>query len=435
MRKSLLEPLIADKLPAGAGLALVKDGERLTLLLQKVELPLDAWLAETGAPKPTLAATVERSRALLNVIVPDLVFTQAAAGPEVPATTARLSGLKLAGVALEPGKIAGAQLTGKVDAVPPGSIDLKFSVAHPGGLMPDAPAELEPLVRIDGKVEALPTALVDALANQDGLLVDVLGPDLGVDVAGTWPSTPGDPLHADLKSKKADVNVRAEFVDGLLVAKGEQGIDATLGLTPLFNKRIVGNLVPLMVDLQAPQGAKRAAITARDFQLPLSGDLRQLSADVRMDLGELQYRFLPGLGDLFGSKSADVAKDLALQPIALKIDKGVARYDSLVLPIGGRQLSFSGTFDLVDKKYKLDTKIPLSLLGKSVASSLQKAADYLDPETMVPIEIRGTSALPKIRIADEFLKQALEDAAGRALGKGLEGLLGGKDKKDKKKDP
>ena len=130
------------------------------------------------------------------------------------------------------------------------------------------------------------------------------------------------------------------------------------------------------------------------------------------------------------------AKQVALPTLKVVIAGGVARYDRMPFTIGGREFAFAGKFDLVKKELDLKTEVPLSLLVSKVSGELEKVRAHLDPNTKVPIEIRGTWPKPKIRLGDDFVKKVLGKAAEDALKKAAEDALkkGLGDLFDKKKD-
>jgi hypothetical protein len=161
--------------------------------------------------------------------------------------------------------------------------------------------------------------------------------------------------------------------------------------------------------------------------LPLDGDLSKLDGLVRVDLGEVSYALLPGLKGLFG---AQAPKAVRLPAFAVPIEKGIVRYEKLALPIGGREYSFHGSFNLVGGELNLGTSIPLELLGTRVSSELDKARGLIDGKTLVPIEIRGTWDKPRFAVGKGFLDDVVKKALGGALEQGLEDLF--KKKKPKK---
>jgi hypothetical protein len=118
-----------------------------------------------------------------------------------------------------------------------------------------------------------------------------------------------------------------------------------------------------------------------------------------------------------------------LPAFTVPIQKGVVHYEKLLLPIGGREFAFHGSYSLVDGSLQLGTQIPLEILGTKVSSELDKARGVIDGKTLVPIEIRGTISKPRFAVGQGFLDDVVKKALGGALEKGLEGLL-----KKKKKD-
>ncbi|MBI5431502.1 MAG: hypothetical protein HZA52_01595 [Planctomycetes bacterium] len=434
LHSKTLAPLLATYLPAGVSVELVTDGEAVAFTASELELALDPWLPAPGAEPEALSVALDRTKVKVELSLPSVRVRAPAVTPNGAPVDVTLRSLALTGVELAPGKLVGAKVTGELEATPPGSLALSISGVHPFGLLDDRGGALKPKLVVDGEVKQIPTALVDALAAQDGLIVDVLGAGADVKLHGTWPPDGADALSAELHSPSADLKVQASAAGGVLTSTGEQGLDASMIVTPLFGQRVVGSLVPLIADIRQVEGSKRALLSGRKFSLPLSGDLRQLNGEITLDPGALEYRFLPGILELFSDSAAKGMSSAKLEPVNVQITKGVARYERLALPIGGKTYVFKGSFDLVERAYKLEVELPLSALGKSVTKSLEGAADFLDPETKIPIEIRGNSAKPKLRIADGFLTKVLEDAAGRALEKKLKDLLDGdKDKKKKKK--
>jgi hypothetical protein len=147
----------------------------------------------------------------------------------------------------------------------------------------------------------------------------------------------------------------------------------------------------------------------------------------------VSYALLPGLSDLVGSLAS--MKSATLKPITVPIEKGVARYERLPIRIGAHEVPFRGSFNLVDRSLSLGADVPLALLGKKINSQLDAVREYLPPDLVVPIEIKGTWSKPRVSIAKSFLDDVVEKAAAKAAEKGLGGLLDGLlDKKKKKND-
>ncbi len=434
---------VAASLPEGAKLAFTAAEPALSIALSELEVPLGAFLGEPGVPPPPLSETVRGTHAKLRVDVPDLVYTQpavAGAASAVPISVeklhvlANLAGAKPAVFQVR-GGIAGAKTSEiKLDATCAdlGALLDAFSAAGEGA--PQVPASAA--IAVAGDIQGLPTALVDALASQDGLLVDVLGAEMNLELAGSWPSGGGEPLRAKFNSSTASFHVEASLDGTVLRSEDGTGIVAKLPLSPMFSERIVGKLVPLCVNASKAPGAAPVGLRVQNFQLPLDGDLSRLNALVELELGEFSYDLLPGLSSTLAplGLSSTTKRTTTLDKLSLPIKNGVVSYERLPISIEGREFAFRGAFDLSKLEYDLSTTVPLEALGSKLSSELEKVRKYLDPKLQVPLQLKGTWKSPKLRISDDFTKKVLKDAAEKAAGDalkgGLEDLFGGGKKKD-----
>lgn len=287
----------------------------------------------------------------------------------------------------------------------------------------------EPGAHVAATLTALPTALADAVLGQDGLLVDALGPRLEATVDAAWPATPERPIAARLSSGAAWLEVTATLVDGVLVASGE-GLRAEIGLTPLVSERVVGPLLPLVVDLSKPEGAEPVRLAVRDFRLPLEGGVTDVVADVSLDLGRVLYRFLPAVDQLLAAQglAQREAKVADLARFDVHVEDGQATYEGFPLSIEGEEYVFRGGYDLRSGALQLATEVPLRHLGGSVGREIERAREWLDPDLEVPVEIGGTLQRPRLSIDQRFLEgvveEALQGAVQKELRRGLDKLLG-----------
>jgi hypothetical protein len=402
--------------------------------------PTDAWFTglfppgaglrrAEGTPKPfTLALHSPRialpqgeqgwieslsgTTANLDVQLPDLVWNEAGAAPLA------LSGIGLrAELKREPGSIVTIR----------GPLDLELRALDALPLLAEAGGTGRFRVALHGRAQGVPVGVIDALAGQGGLLVEALGAraDLTLESAGL--SMQSGSFVLDLASPQGPAHLEGELKEGVLRVVKEKGGSAHFSLGPLTSERFVGRLVPLICEVAKPQGAAPASVEVDALAFPLDGDLAKLDGLLRVDLGEVSYALLPGLKGLFG---AQAPKPVRLPAFSVPIQKGVVRYDKLLVPIGGREYSFHGSFNLVDGELNFGTSIPLELLGVKVSSELDKARGLIDGKTLVPIEIRGPWNKPRFAVGKGFLDDVVKKALGGALEHGLEDLL--KKKKPKK---
>ncbi len=409
-----LDQQVGPLLPAGSSLA-VPDGKgSLQLTLRDVRLPLP-----TG---PVTADALSAASFHLDFTAPSLAYSDAkTAAAKSPAVVRDLR----IRADLAPGQLPAANLSAKIEGEPAGEITAVVRALDPFKTLADEKGLDHFHIAADVNAKALPTGLLDALAAQGGLLVDVLGPRLDLTLHSDSISFADGTFTADLHSDQASVHCdRGGMKDGVLYLEKVQGKNEALlartGLTPLFTERVVGSLVPTLVNVEKPKGSDPVSISVEELRLPLDADLSKLDALVRVSLGDVTYRLLPGLDGLLGKSGATSVR---LPEIRVPIKKGIASYDSLPIRIGGHDCQLKGTFSLVDKSFKMETQLPLAALGKGVSDSLDGLRGILDPSTMVPLELRGSWKSPKLRIGDDFLKKVAQDALKKQGGNLLEELL------------
>jgi hypothetical protein len=417
LTQAWLDQQVGPLLPAGSHLSL-PDGP-------DAKRALHLAVGELRLPLPQGALTADAFSAIsmqLSASVPNLAYSDAKTAAAGTPALVRDLGFE---VHVSPGKAPEAKLSAKIDGNPPGEIAASVRALDPMANLAGEKGLEHFHVAADASAKSLPTGLLDALAGQGGMLVDVLGPRLDFALHSDSISQADGTFTASMESDKASVRCdRGGMKDGILYLEKVQGKNEALlaraGLTPLFSERIIGSLVPALVNMEKPQGSDPVALSVDELRMPLGADLSKLDALVRLNLGEVSYRLLPGLTGMLGKGDATTVK---MPEIKVPIQKGVASYDGLPIRIGGRDCLFKGTFNLVDKSFKLDTQLPLSVLGKNVNGKLDGLRGILDPNTMVPLELRGTWKSPKLGVGDEFLKKVAEDALKKQGGNLLDGLL------------
>ena len=431
---ALLERLLAKQLPAGAKLELAGSDAVLLVQLEKLRAPLDRYFA--ADPSLALAELVENLDGHLDAQFPAFTYTHPPAAAGAQPSVVQLRDVRLS-ARMQAGAPANLDLTGAIDATPPGQLQAHVVVEKPAGFTASAPAAFPApgsRATLNAKLERFPSALLDVIAQQEGLIVDVLGPELAAEVSGSYPALADEPLRAKLRSNLGDVSLVSNLSDGVITSSGEQGLDAKVGLTPLFTQRIVGSLLPMLVQVRQDDPSKRALITGRNLALPLDADLSKLSGEILLDLGAVNYQLLPGLDRAFALAGAapPSMKNTVIKPIAIQITNGVARYERIPITIAGHELAFGGSADLAKHSFELGCKVPLSMLGSGVESQLDALRKVLDPKLEVPLEFYGSWSSPRMRLGKGFLEKTIKDAGKGALKgeleKGLGGLLGGKKK-------
>jgi hypothetical protein len=410
-----LDAQLGPRLPAGSRLALVDPRQPLHVIVSGLRFPLPTGEANAEA----LGAASLRA----EITVPDVAYSD----PKTTAakTPATLRGMKFT-AEVAPGSLFHATIASTIEGQPAGEITADVRALDPLLLLAEADGLDRFRLAADVRVKSVPTGLVDALSGQDGLLVDMLGASADASIHSDGISMTEGTFTASFESPQAKVSCdRGGVKDKILYLEKAQGKDeavlARAGLTPIFSERIIGSLVPIVVNVRQPEGAAPVLLSVEELRLPLDADLSKLDALVRIDLGEVSYQLLPGLQGLLGGPEG--GQIVRIPELRVPIRKGVASYDGLPIRIGGRDYAFRGTFSLVDQSFKMETQVPVSALGKKVSDKLDSLRGLIEPTTLVPLELRGTWKSPKLRVGDDFLKKLAEDALKKQGGGLLDGLL------------
>ena len=421
---ALIARELGASLPEGSRVELLDPDGALTLVLRGLE-----WSeVEPAEGQDPTAAALASARAELELTLPGLRLVTPSAAPDAAPVPVELGGLRAVAV-LAPESGLSLTATSRLAGSAEDAIDLRVAVPRPAEFLAEdtSSAPFEVALRC----RAIPTALVDAIAAQDGLVVDVLGASADVELDAKRPSE-GDGIRLALRSPTARLDLVGSLDDGVLRSPSEGGLSASMPLTPLYTKRIVGGLMPMLVGLTKAEGAPPAALEVTHFALPLDADLRKLACDIRLDLNQVSYRLVPGIADLLAAQlgGKGSARAFVVPPISLKVREGRVAYDALPLDLGDERMLFSGTFDLVTRELDLTTELPLAALGDTVTSQLAAGKFGLAPTTRIPLRLSGTPRKPKVSVPREFLEGLLKNAAEDAAKKGLNDLLNKALKKD-----
>lgn len=396
-------------LPAGTSIGW---SGALALVLRDLDLPVGGSSLDAAAVLPLANGALEL--ALPRASYRDAALT--AAGLQLELVEPKLALVLRAGQPAE--ATLSAQLAGATVGAIAAHATLRDLGALAGGALPPVDLEL--------KATGVSTAFVDAYTGRAGMMADVLGSNVDLELGARGLSKTSGELTGELHSPLARAKLSGRMGTALLVSVEQQRTDLDFALTALSSQRVVGSLLPMLVQVRPSEPDQRASLLLEQFALPLDGDLGKLSGRATLDLGSVDFGFLPGIAALLAPGLASKAQRLG--PYSLSIDKGVVRYDKLVIEIGGKPLAFSGSCDLGRAEMKLSVGLPLAYLGKGVNDVIEKNRQYLSPDLVVPLELSGSWKSPRVSIGKDFVKKLAEDALKNGLLNGLLDGLGGKKK-------
>jgi hypothetical protein len=261
------------------------------------------------------------------------------------------------------------------------------------------------LITAAGEATGFPTPLIDAIARQDGVITEALGPLTHATITAQSVSRTGGNLTAVLDSDRAEARVVGTINNGAFIQNGATTVRLK-EITPELGARFTnGN--PLIGRFEKSKDQAPAVITCEGLTIPLDKDFTKFNGTLVFDLGEARFAASTLLGKLVKTIGQPGSGEIGrrLQPFTVKIRAGVATYDRFSLPLGEFTLDTSGSVDLVNKSVDLVTYVPFGAVTDEIAgvfntglgSLLGSAIPTLEKATMVPIRITGPFKSTRIR--------------------------------------
>jgi len=295
-------------------------------------------------------------------------------------------------------------------------------------------------VSLTATLDTAPTALLDALLGQGGVLADALGPQASATIRAIDLSKTGGTIDATLDSPMAHARITGRVGEGVL----ELNEPATVQISrfgPGLMKRLSA-MSPVIGSIEKRPEDGPAVLTISSLRMPTDGDLRKLDAQLTLDIGAARFKASEAFAPLMGvvNWQTDTAIGQRLDPLVISIDKGVASTTGFALPLGEFVFESRGSYDLVTKDIDVVVLIPLGLLSDDVARSVERSTRQfagvlgqvgltMEPVTKIPFRLRGpiSSAKPQLDaqlLVDEFLGDQLkpEKILERGAGDLLRGL-------------
>lgn len=308
------------------------------------------------------------------------------------------------------------------------------SVLVKGGLYEIADASGVPTadkayVTADGDVINIPTAFIDTLAKQNGVLVEAIGPVVTLKASAQAVNKNQGRLAADVTSTRAKANVSGSMQAGVFVA--DAPVVATLNeITPKLGGMLVKGLPLVGTFYKKPEdGPTRLTITG--LRAPVDGDLSKLNGDAVLDVGTARFNTSNVFSTLLkftGQKDAGQVGQ-RMEPLHVAMNNGVLSYPRYKLPLGEFSVETEGSVNLAAQTIDVVTYIPLGALTDEAAGALNSGLGQLLSGTpiigqmsQVPFRTSGSLANPGTKPDMELLVKNL----GGSLrpGKIVEDVLG-----------
>lgn len=323
----------------------------------------------------------------------------------------------------------------------PGAPPASGSVRFAGGLYgvcDDAGRQTFDGARITatGKAPGFNTAVLDALAGQDGLLLELLGPHVSLDVDLGGFSRETGKIGVKAVSTRANAMLKGTVQHGVLVAS-EPATAELNEVTRELGARLSKGLPLIGVFEKRPEDGP-ATLKATGLRVPFNHDLTQFDADFLFDFGTARFQASGAFASILKVVGANSAGEVGrkLAPLNIMVRSGVFSYDRYTLPLGEFTVQTQGKVDLVNQRIDFITYIPLGaltdeasgLFSTGLGSLLGGSIPMLEQATMVPWRTRGPmdnpTTTPEVGL---FLKNAGQSllTPGADLIQGIRDLFGG----------
>lgn len=286
-----------------------------------------------------------------------------------------------------------------------------------------------------GAAYAVPTVLVDSIANQQGLLIEAIGPTSNLEFKTQGLSRSAGTFEIAAASPRIEARISGNMQTGTVVLPGTQRLAALKVVTPEFGEMLTAGLPQLATIEKRPEDGP-ATVTVTDLRAPIDGDWSKLNGTIVLDLAQARLQVSSMFGQLLklAGQEANSTVGRRLEPVRVVAQNGVLRYDRVTIPLGEFMLQTSGAVDLVNRRVDVVTYVPFGALSDEAAGLFGNDIGQLlggrlaiEQATMVPIRTTGpfsnTQTKPDLEL---FAKEAGRNLLGspeKILGGGLQDLL------------
>lgn len=315
----------------------------------------------------------------------------------------------------------------------------KPAVVFEGGLynLADASGKLTPdaaLLSLTGDAFGLPTALLDALAKQNNLLNEALGPTMNLRVKTEGASAKSGRIDAYALSPRAEATIKGTIKGGQFIADGPAEFSLK-EITPSLGEMLVEGL-PIIGKFEKRRDDGPASVRATGLTVPIDNDFRKLNGVVVIDIKQARFETSDVFGQLvkLAGQRTEGTVGRRLDPLTVTFKDGVATYARYKLKLGEFTVDTQGTVDLVNRNLDIVTFLPFGALTDEAAGAFNTGlgrllgglVPALEQATMVPFRTKGSFDSPATSPdMDLFFKEAGRSLLrpGQVIQGGLEDLF------------
>ncbi|MFG0259965.1 MAG: hypothetical protein ACF8LK_06385 [Phycisphaerales bacterium JB041] len=307
-------------------------------------------------------------------------------------------------------------------------------------------------ITLDGGFAPIPTAVIDSLTRQGGLLVDTLGPVVDFGINADEFGLGGGTLLATATAPFARAEIRGEVRDGLFIVDKSSLVEATR-ITGEATKRLQKAL-PMLASLEKTTDDRPARIIFETpIAVPMDGNMDRLNGKFTVDVGTARFGTAGLFEKVLSVAQMRVAGEVGrrMPPLKITMTDGLVSYEPYALPLGEFKIETQGFINLSSKPRQLGgsgtlpagqlqvlTFIPAGAFAAEAVPGLSNLPlPLVGNLAKLPIRTSGMISSPKNDIAVDLVgKNAVDSllAPGKLLEEGpgnlLKDLIDGGRKKD-----
>ncbi len=295
--------------------------------------------------------------------------------------------------------------------------------------------------RVDGElvVKDAPTAMIDGLLAQDGLMLEVFGPSSTIDLLANGLQAESGSLTMDLKTTRASGRLVSRMFEGRLIAIEPAKLVVHEVRPELGN--YLGEAIPVVGRVTKGPEDGPATLTVKTLEVPLFrhselSRLQDLEIEAEIDLGTARFQTSSIFSKVMKAAQQRTEGGIGrkMSPISLTINSGVLTYPRTKIPIGEFTIESAGTIRLTDGYIDVVTYVPMVALTEEALGSLKTGLTSLlgrqipifESVTQVPWRTKGMPGKQKTLADVELLLQNVGDTLNplNLINQGLGSLQG-----------
>ena len=272
---------------------------------------------------------------------------------------------------------------------------------------------------VDLKTMDSPTALFDALLNQNGLMTEVVGPSMSLEIHGSELRAESGVLRVDFVGTRATGRMVGRMFDGRFIATEPAELVVSVVRPELG--RYLSEAVPAIGTITKTADDGPAVLTVNTLEVPLLRDtqlsrMQGLVVEAVVDIGTARFETSSAFGELMNvaGQRAEGGLGHKIEPIFLTVNSGNLSYPRATIPFGEFTIESEGNFRLTDGYIDIVTFVPMAALSEEALGSLKTGVlsaigrqfPGFESATMVPWRTRG---LPGNRTTMPDVEMLLEN--------------------------